>query len=155
MAMQLEAMGVPIKYHHHEVGSPGQSEIETPMMGLVAAIEFRPPDATCNIYLALAAQLLAGLDGIRREIDPSDAGFGPIDADTFSWTPTQRDSIQRLPDSLEKALNALEADHDFLLAGEVFSQELIDQWVEHKMRAEFYQVLNRPHPYEMSLYFDA
>ena len=56
--------------------------------------------------------------------------------------------------SLEKALNALEEDHDFLLAGEVFSQELIDQWVEHKMRAEFYQVLNRPHPYEMSLYLD-
>lgn len=115
--------------------------------------EFRPPDATCNVYLALAAQLLAGLDGIRHKIDPTENGFGPIDEDVFSWTPQKRDTIQRLPGSLDIALKALEADHDFLLAGGVFSEEMISQWIDHKMRAEFFQVLNRPHPYEMSLYF--
>jgi glutamine synthetase len=280
MTMHLEAMGVPVKYHHHEVGGPGQVEIETPMMGLVAAgdatmlvkyvakmtahahdqtvtfmpkplfgeagngmhfhqhlfrdgqnvfydrdgygclsqtalyyiggllthgaallaltnpstnsyrrlvpgfeapinaffslgnrsaairipkyanqpdtarMEFRPPDASCNVYLALAAQLLAGLDGIRRRIDPTAAGFGPIDADVFSWTETQRAQIQRLPGSLDEALRALEADHDFLLVGEVFSEELIAQWVAYKREEEYYPVRNRPHPYEVSLYFD-
>jgi len=280
MTLHLETMGVPIKYHHHEVGSLGQSEIETSMMGLVTAgdatmlvkyvtkmtarahgktvtfmpkplygeagngmhfhqhlfkegrnifydphgygclsqtalyyiggllshgaallaltssstnsyrrlvpgfeapinaffslgnrsaairipkyanqphttrIEFRPPDATCNVYLALAAQLLAGLDGIRRQIDPTAAGFGPIDADVFSWSNDQRASIQSLPGSLDEALRALEADHDFLLAGGVFSEELIQEWVEYKRKNEYYPVRNRPHPYEVGLYFD-
>ncbi len=280
MALTLERMGVPVKYHHHEVGGPGQVEIETPMMGLVEAgdatmlvkyvakmtahrhgqtatfmpkplygeagngmhfhqhlfrdgvnlfydpdgygclsqtaryyiggmlvhgaallaftnpstnsyrrlvpgfeapinaffslgnrsaairipkyanqpdtarIEFRPPDASCNVYLALAAQLLAGLDGVQRQIDPTEAGFGPIDADVFAWSDAQRAQIKRLPASLDEALRALEADHDFLLAGQVFSQELIEQWVQHKRHQEYYPVRNRPHPYEMSLYFD-
>ncbi|MCK4503345.1 MAG: glutamine synthetase, partial [Desulfuromonadales bacterium] len=116
-------------------------------------IEFRPPDATCNVYLALAAQLLAGLDGIKRRIDPKEAGFGPVDADIFSWTASQRDKIKRLPSSLKDALLALDADKDFLLAGGVFNEELIGQWIEHKMKNEYYQVQNRPHPYEMTLYF--
>ena len=280
MTLHLEAMGVPVKYHHHEVGGPGQVEIETPMMGLIAAgdatmlvkyvskmtahahgqtvtfmpkplygeagngmhfhqhlfkggrnvfydpngygcmsqtalhyiggllshgaallaftnpstnsyrrlvpgfeapinaffslgnrsaavripkyasqpdtarFEFRPPDATCNVYLALAAQLLAGLDGIQRQIDPTAAGFGPIDADVFSWTDAQRANIKALPGSLDEALRALEADHDFLLAGEVFGEKLIHQWIDYKMEAEYYPVRNRPHPYEMRLYFD-
>ncbi len=280
MTLHLETMGVPVKYHHHEVGGPGQVEIETLMMGLVPAgdatmlvkyvtkmtahahsqtvtfmpkplygeagsgmhfhqhlfkkgrnvfydadgygclsqtarhyiggllshgaallaltnpstnsyrrlvpgfeapinaffslanrsaavripkyanqphtarMEFRPPDATCNAYLALAAQLLAGLDGIQREIDPTAAGFGPIDADVFSWTDAQRASIKSLPGSLDEALHALKEDHAFLLAGEVFSEELIQQWIEYKMEAEYYPVRNRPHPYEVSLYFD-
>jgi len=119
-----------------------------------ARLEFRPPDATCNVYLALAAQLLAGLDGIQRQIDPTAAGFGPIDADVFSWTDAQRAKTKALPDSLYKALRALEADHGFLLAGEVFSQELIKQWIDYKMEVEYYPVRNRPHPYEMQLYFD-
>jgi glutamine synthetase len=280
MTLHLEAMGVPVKYHHHEVGGPGQVEIETPMMGLVAAgdatmlvkyvtkmtanahsqtvtfmpkplygeagngmhfhqhlfkagrnifydpegygclsqtalyyiggmlthgpallaltnpstnsyrrlvsgfeapinaffslgnrsaairipkyasqpdtarFEFRPPDASCNPYLALAAQLLAGLDGIQREIDPTEAGFGPIDANIFSWSDAQRAEIQQLPGSLDEALRALEADHDFLVTGEVFSAELIEQWVAYKRDEEYYPVRNRPHPYEVSLYFD-
>ena len=280
ITMHLEAMGVPVKYHHHEVGGPGQVEIETTMMDLLAAgdatmlvkyvskmtaqaqgqtvtfmpkplygeagngmhfhqhlfkegrnvfyerdgygclsqtalyyiggmlthgaallaltnpstnsyrrlvpgfeapinaffslgnrsaairipkytsqpdtarFEFRPPDATCNVYLALAAQLLAGLDGIQRQIDPSAAGFGPIDADVFSWTEDQRAEIQRLPGSLDEALRALEADHEFLLAGEVFNEDLIERWVAFKREEEYYPVRNRPHPYEMSLYFD-
>jgi len=280
MTLHLEAMGMPVKYHHHEVGGPGQCEIETPMMELVRAgdaallvkyvakmvanrhgktatfmpkplygeagsgmhfhqhlfkdgvnlfydpegygcmsrtalyyiggllthgaallaltnpstnsyrrlvpgyeapvnaffslgnrsaavripkyanqpesarMEFRPPDATCNIYLALAAQLLAGLDGIQREIDPTQAGFGPIDANIFAWSNDQLAHIQRLPSSLDEALNALEADHEFLTAGRIFTEELIEQWISHKRESESLQVRNRPHPYEFSLYFD-
>lgn len=280
MTLHLEAMGVPVKYHHHEVGGPGQSEIETPMMGLVPAgdatllvkyvtkmtahahgktvtfmpkplfgeagsgmhfhqhlfkgkqnvfydprgygcmsetalyyiggllqhgaallaltnpstnsyrrlvpgfeapvnaffslgnrsaavripkyanqpetarMEFRPPDATCNVYLALAAQLLAGLDGIHNRLDPRALGFGPIDANIFAWTETQRAEIHKLPASMREAMEALQADHDFLLAGGVFSPEMIQQWIDYKMESEYYQVRNRPHPFEMSLYFD-
>ena len=120
-----------------------------------ARIEFRPPDATCNVYLALAAQLMAGLDGVRRGIDPTEAGFGPFDADIFSWTAEQRAAIKPLPASLKDAMEALADDHDFLLADEVFSQDLIDRWIDFKMREEYYQVRNRPHPFEMKLYFDA
>lgn len=280
MSRRLEAMGVPVKYHHHEVGGPGQCEIETPMMGLVqsgdatmkikyvskmaahargqtvtfmpkplfgeagsgmhfhqhlfkaganlfydktgygnlskealwyiggllthgpailaftnpstnsyrrlvpgfeapvnaffslgnrsaavripkyanqpdtARIEFRPPDATCNVYLALAAMLMAGLDGIVKKIDPTAAGFGPIDANIFVWNDAQRADIKSLPSSLNDALSALEADHEFLMAGDVFSEELIRQWVDFKRNQEYFPVQNRPHPYEMSLYFD-
>ncbi len=280
MTVLLEEMGVPVKYHHHEVGGPGQSEIETPMVGLVQAgdmtmtikyvtkmvaqrhgqtvtfmpkplygeagsgmhfhqhlfkggknvfydaegygclsqtalyyiggllthgpavlaltnpstnsyrrlvpgfeapvnaffslgnrsaairipkyacqpdsarFEFRPPDATCNIYMALAAQLMAGLDGIRRQIDPREAGFGPIDANIFAWTEEQRAAIKQLPGSLDEALRALEADHEFLLAGGVFGADLIAQWIDFKRRVEYYEVRNRPHPYEVTLYFD-
>ena len=280
MSLHLQAMGVPVKYHHHEVGGPGQCEIETPLMGLLEAgdttmivkyvtkmvahrhgqtttfmpkplygeagsgmhfhqhlfeggrnvfydptgygllsqtalyyiggllqhgpallgftnpstnsyrrlvpgfeapvnaffsignrsaavripryatqpdqvrFEFRPPDAACNVYLALAAQLLAGLDGIRCRIDPTEAGFGPIDADIFSWTDEQRATIRPLPASLKEALDALADDHDFLLAGDVFSKDLIERWIAFKMDEEYYQVRNRPHPYEMELYFD-
>ena len=280
MVLVLEELGVPVKYHHHEVGGPGQCEIETPMMGLMRAgdatqivkyvtkmvahqdkqtvtfmpkplygeagsgmhfhqhlfkdgrnlfydprgygcmsqtalhyiagllkhgaallaltnpstnsyrrlvpgyeapvnaffslgnrsaavripkyanqpntarMEFRPPDATGNVYLALAAQLLAGLDGIREQLDPTALGFGPIDANIFAWSEAQRASIQQLPASMREAMEALQADHQFLLAGDVFSEELIAQWVNYKMEAEYYQVRNRPHPYEVSLYFD-
>ena len=117
-------------------------------------IEFRPPDATCNVYLALSAQLLAGLDGIRRQIDPTEAGFGPIDADIFAWTTEQRATIEALPASLKQSMEALEQDHDFLLAGGVFSEDMIERWISFKMEREYYQVRNRPHPYEMELYFD-
>ncbi len=280
MMLRLEDMGVPVKYHHHEVGGPGQVEIETDMMGLLAAgdatmlakyvtkmtavshnlavtfmpkplfgeagngmhfhqhlfknglnlfydpagygnlsktalyyiggllthgaallaitnpstnsyrrlvpgfeapvnaffslgnrsaavripkyahlpettrIEFRPPDATGNIYLMLAAQLLAGLDGIQNKIDPSEAGFGPIDENVFNWDEKKKSAICALPDSLDTALQALAEDHQFLLAGGVFSEEMIAQWITFKREAEHLQVRNRPHPYEMELYFD-
>ncbi|MBN1964029.1 MAG: type I glutamate--ammonia ligase [Anaerolineae bacterium] len=280
MTLHLEAMGIPVKYHHHEVGGPGQTEIETPMMGLVAAgdaamivkyvtkmtaykrgqtvtfmpkplygeagsgmhfhqqltaggrnlfydpdgygcmsqtarfyiggllthgaallaltnpstnsyrrlvpgyeapvnaffslgnrsaairipkyanqpdtarMEFRPPDATCNVYLALAAQLLAGIDGIRRQIDPTEAGFGPIDADIFAWTDAQRASIQQLPGSLLEALRALEADHEFLMKGDVFTEDVIETWVSYKRANEVDAIRLRPHPYEFALYYD-
>jgi glutamine synthetase len=119
-----------------------------------ARFEFRPPDATSNPYLAMAAQLMAGIDGIKQKMDPTELGFGPIDADVFSWTEEQRSAVKPLPTSLGDALRALEQDHDFLLAGDVFSQELIESWVEYKFNAEARAVLSRPHPYEMSLYFD-
>ena len=280
MVGHLESMGVPVKYHHHEVGGPGQSEIETPMMGLVAAgdatmlvkyvtkmtahkhgktvtfmpkplygeagsgmhfhqhlfkgeqnvfydaagygcmsqtalyyiggllkhgpallgltnpstnsyrrlvpgfeapvnaffslgnrsaavripkyanqphtarMEFRPPDATCNVYLALAGQLLAGMDGIRQKIDPTQHGFGPIDANIFTWTEEQRSGIHKLPSSMREAMQALEDDHQFLLAGDVFAEDMILQWIHYKLEQEYYQVRNRPHPFEVSLYFD-
>ena len=280
IALLLADAGIPVKYHHHEVGGPGQSEIETPLMGLIhagdatmvikyftkmtarrrgktatfmpkplygeagsgmhfhqqlcnenqnlfysasgyghmsklalqyigglllhgssllgftnpgtnsyrrlvpgfeapinaffslgnrsaairipvyaarpenARFEFRPPDATCNVYLALAAQLMAGLDGIKRQIDPTEAGFGPFDSDVFSWSEEKRKTIKSLPSSLDEALSALTADSEYLLAGGVFSEELIKNWVNHKLSQEYYPVRNRPHPYEMSLYFD-
>lgn len=279
MVEVLEDIGVPVKYHHHEVGGPGQCEIETPLMGMLQAadtsmlikyvtkmvafesgqsvtflpkplygeagsgmhfhqllrksskniffdqhgpnllsqtalhyiggllmhapavialtnpstnsyrrlvpgfeapvncffssgnrsaairvpkyatepqkvrFEFRPPDATCNPYLAEAAMLMAGIDGIQRKIDPTAAGFGPIDDDIFSWTPDKRASIKGLPTSLEEALQALETDHDFLLAGGVFDGDFIRSWAKAK-RAEDLQVRTRPHPYEIEMYYD-
>ena len=281
MSLLLASMGVPVKYHHHEVGGPGQCEIETPLMDLLQAgdatmivkyvtkltarrheqtatfmpkpiygeagsgmhfhqhlfkgeenvfydpegyglmsetalhyiggllhhgpallaltspstnsyrrlvpgyeapvnaffsvgnrsaavripryatdpkearFEFRPPDATCNVYLALAAQLMAGIDGMLREIDPTEAGYGPIDADIFSWSDEERGQISPLPSSLKEALDALDEDHGFLLVDEVFTEDLLERWIAFKMEQEYYEVRNRPHPYEMELYFDA
>jgi glutamine synthetase len=82
-----------------------------------ARFEFRPPDATCNVYLALAAQLMAGLDGIAKRIDPTVEGFGPFDKNVFAMTEEERRTIRSLPTSLAQACDALEQDHDFLLAG--------------------------------------
>ncbi|MGQ9458442.1 MAG: type I glutamate--ammonia ligase [Anaerolineae bacterium] len=117
-------------------------------------IEFRPPDATGNIYLSLSAQLLAGLDGIQRQIDPTANGFGPIDEDVFAWPPEKQASIPSLPTTLDEALEALEEDHSFLLQGDVFDEELIQDWIAWKREREIQAVRSRPHPYEMALYFD-
>jgi glutamine synthetase len=275
----LDAMGVPLKYHHHEVGGPGQCEIETPLLSMVKAgdaamllkyvarmtalarglsvtfmpkplygeagsgmhfhqrleaeganlfydadgygclsqvaryyiggilahggavlaftnpstnsyrrlvpgyeapvsaiysagnrsaavripkyansaesarVEFRPPDGTSNPYLATAVQLMAGLDGVRSKIDPTERGFGPVDDDIFSWPEDQRQAIPSLPTSLDEALDALDHDREFLLAGKVFSDDLIDRWIEAKRR-ETTAVRHRPHPYEIELYYD-
>jgi glutamine synthetase len=108
--------------------------------------EFRPP------YLAVAAQLMAGIDGMRRKLDPTALGFGPVDEDIFSWPPEKRASIKALPTSLEEAMNALESDHEFLLDGDVFSRDLIERWIARK-RLEDREVRNRPHPYEIELYY--
>jgi glutamine synthetase len=101
----------------------------------------------------MAAMLMAGLDGIRRQIDPTAAGFGPIDQNVFDWPPERRATIKALPTALKDALDALQADYRFLLAGDVFDEEMIEDWIKAKT-AEFYQVTNRPHPYEVQLYFD-
>jgi glutamine synthetase len=253
----LEDMRVPIKYHHHEVGGPGQCEIETPMMPLLKAadasmqvkyvahmaaiesgqtatflpkplyaeagsgmhfhqqlikngvnqfydstnptllsqtamfyrrlvpgyeapvncffstgnrsaairipkyatepekvrFEFRPPDGSCNPYLAMAVMLMAGLDGIINQVDPTRCGFGPINENIFSWTPERRKSIKSLPTSLGEALLALSNDHAFLLAGDVFDEDFLDDWVNFKSEEEN-QLRSRPHPFEIQQYFD-
>ena len=280
MCIELETLGIPVKYHHHEVGGPGQCEIETPLVGILRAgdatqiikyvvknvavrhgrtatfmpkplygeagsgmhfhqmlrkkgrnvfyakngygclsetalhfiggilthgpallaitnpstnsyrrlvpgfeapisaifsvgnrsaairvpkyadqeetarFEFRPPDATCNVYLALAAQLMAGLDGVKRKIDPTKAGFGPFDKNIFAMSESERRKIISLPTSLSEACDALERDHEFLLAGDVFDRDQLLDYVGH-LRANDAEVRNRPHPYEVGKYFDA
>ena len=118
-----------------------------------ARFEFRPPDASCNIYLALAAQLMAGLDGIAKKIDPTAEGFGPIDQNIFTWSEEQRKSIRSLPTSLVEACDALEMDHEFLLAGGVFDHDQLLDFINH-LRADDASVRNRPHPFEVGRYFD-
>jgi glutamine synthetase len=115
--------------------------------------EFRPPDATCNPYTAMAAMLMAGIDGIRKKIDPTAAGFGPIDENIFAWPEEKRAMIKRLPTSLCEAAGALQEDHDFLLEGDVFDEQMICDWVAAK-RKEEYEIQIRPHPYEIELYYD-
>jgi glutamine synthetase len=117
-------------------------------------MEFRPPDATCNVYLALAAQLMAGIDGIRKRIDPTKAGFGPIDENVFALPKKEKDKIASVPTTLKEALDALQKDHKFLLEGGVFTKDILDVWIDHKLNNEYHEVRNRPHPYEISLYYD-
>jgi glutamine synthetase len=97
---------------------------------------------------------MAGLDGILNEIDPTAAGFGPFDTDVFAWRQEDRKKVQGLPASLGEALDALAADHGFLLAGDVMDEEFIQDWIDYKMTQEHMEVRDRPHPYEMALYFD-
>ena len=115
-------------------------------------MEFRPPDATCNTYLAMAAMLMAGIDGIRREIDPAIEGFGPIDENIYTWSDERRATIKPLPESLAKALQDLEADHDYLTAGNVFTQDLLDVWIARKTK-ESREIQSRPHPHEFAMYY--
>ena len=116
--------------------------------------EFRPPDGTCNVYLALVAQLMAGIDGIKRKMDPTKSGFGPFDQNIFALSPKEREKIKSVPASLKEALEALKEDHQFLLEGDVFSEDLLEIWIDYKLNKEYNEVRNRPHPYEMSLYYD-
>jgi glutamine synthetase len=113
-------------------------------------IEFRPPDGSCNPYLAFAAMTLAGLDGIKQQIHPGD----PLDKDIYGLNNSELQAIPSLPSSLEEALVALEQDQDFLLQGDVFSKELITRWIEYKRDKEVNLLRQRPHPLEFSLYFD-
>lgn len=117
-------------------------------------IEFRPPDATCNVYLAMAAMLMAGIDGIQKNMDPEKLGFGPFDVNIFSLPEEKRKQIGHLPSSLIEALDELEKDHAFLLAGGVFTEDLIAAWIEGKKK-EHYEVIQRPHPLEISMYYNA
>ena len=112
-------------------------------------IEFRPPDGTCNPYLAFAAMLMAGLDGIQKQMDPGD----PLDRDIYSLSPEELAGVPTVPGSLDEALDALEADHDFLLQGDVFTQDVLDMWFEIK-RNEAAELRQRPTPYEYELYFN-
>lgn len=113
-------------------------------------LEFRPPDPSCNAYLAFSAMLLAGLDGIQNRIDPG----SPLDKDIYDLSPEQLKDVPSLPGSLDEALNALEADHDFLLKGDVFTPQLIERWIGYKREKEIQPLRMRPHPLEFSMYFD-
>ena len=114
-------------------------------------IEFRPPDTSCNPYLAFAAMLMAGLDGVENRIDPGD----PLDMDLYDLPPEQAAQVDQVPGSLEEVLNALEADNDFLTKGGVFTSDVIDTWLDYKRTKEVDAIRLRPHPYEFFLYFDA
>ena len=117
-------------------------------------MEFRPPDGTCNAYLALSAQLMAGIDGILNDHDADELGYGPVEGNLFDLPREQRDKLGSMPTNLKSALEALGADHDFLLRGGVFTKNMIETWIQTKMTRDYEEVRNRPHPYEMSLYFD-
>ena len=112
-------------------------------------IEFRAPDSSGNPYLAFAAQLMAGIDGIVNKIEPHE----PVDKDLYELPPEEAKGIPQLPGSLDEALKALEADHDFLLQGGVFTQDLIDTWIDYKREKELLPFAQRPHPFEYELYF--
>jgi glutamine synthetase len=116
-------------------------------------IEFRTPDSTANPYLAFSAMLLAGLDGIKRNIDPTALGYGPFDKNIYELSDEEKKEIRSVPGSLDEALDALEADSDFLTESGVFTKEFIENYVAFK-RAEAKAVSIRVHPHEYSLYFD-
>ncbi len=113
-------------------------------------IEFRTPDPSCNGYLAFAAMLMAGLDGIQNKIHPGE----PLDKDIYALSPEELAGVPTTPGSLEESLKSLEADHDFLLKGDVFTADVIEKWIDYKMDAEVNPTKMRPHPHEFYLYFD-
>ncbi len=113
-------------------------------------IEFRTPDPSCNGYLAFSAMLMAVIDGIQNKIDPGD----PLDKDIYNLPPEELAEIPSAPGSLDEALDSLKADQEFLLKGDVFTQDAIDMWIEYKIDNEVNDVKLRPHPHEFFLYFD-
>lgn len=113
-------------------------------------LEFRPPDPSCNPYIAFAALLMAGLDGVQNRIDPGE----PLDKDIYDLSPEELKDVPNLPGSLEEALKALEADHEFLLKGDVFTKSMIERWISYKREKEVDPMRLRPHPLEFSMYYD-
>jgi glutamine synthetase len=113
-------------------------------------LEFRCPDATSNPYLAFAAMLCAGIDGIKNKIHPGE----PLDKNIYELSPEELSKIPSTPGSLELALEALENDHAFLTESGVFSEDFIQNWIDYKVANEVKQMQLRPHPYEFFLYYD-
>ena len=113
-------------------------------------LEFRCPDPAANTYLAFSAMLMAGLDGIQNQIEPPP----PVDKDIYDMPPTELANLPSVPGSLEEALAALEADYDFLLQGDVFTESLIKAWIDYKKEHEVDALRLRPHPHEFSMYYD-
>ncbi|RME50749.1 MAG: type I glutamate--ammonia ligase, partial [Caldilineae bacterium] len=113
-------------------------------------IEFRAPDPSANPYLAFAALLMAGLDGIQSQLDP---GL-PMDVDLYDLPPEEFARVKQVPGSLEAVLQVLEGDHSFLLGGDVFTDDVLDTWIAYKRENEIDPVRIRPHPHEFTLYFD-
>jgi glutamine synthetase len=113
-------------------------------------LEFRCPDPACNPYLAFSAMLMAGIDGIQRQVEPRE----PVDKDIYDLPPEELGNLPSVPGSLEEALAALDADHDYLLQGGVFTEDLIETWIDYKVEREIDAVRLRPHPHEFYLYYD-
>jgi glutamine synthetase len=113
-------------------------------------VEYRTPDPSCNGYLAFAAMMMAGLDGIENKIDPGQ----PLDKDIYGLSPEELKDIPSVAGSLLEALECLKADHSFLLKGDVFTEDLIEKWIEYKMEAEVDPIRMRPVPLEFQLYYD-
>jgi glutamine synthetase len=113
-------------------------------------VEFRPPDGTMNAYLAYAAMLMAGIDGIKRRLDPGP----PLERNLEELSPRELAKIPKLPSSLSRSLTALEADHDYLLAGGVFTTDLLESWVALKSK-DVHELRSRPTPFEFELYYDS
>jgi glutamine synthetase len=113
-------------------------------------VEFRCPDPSANAYLAFSAMMMAGLDGIENKLDPGD----PLDVNIYDLPPEQAKKVRQVPGSLDESLNALEADNEFLRKGDVFTEDVIDTWLEYKRKRELDAIRLRPHPWEFYLYFD-
>jgi glutamine synthetase len=113
-------------------------------------VEFRPPDPSCNPYMAFAAMMMAGLDGIEQKMDPGQ----PMDKDIYDLGSEELANLPSMPGSLEDALDALQRDYNFLLKGDVFTEELLRTYVEYKRSKEVDAVRLRPHPHEFALYYD-
>ncbi len=113
-------------------------------------IEVRYPDPATNPYLAFAAMLMAGLDGIENKIDPGE----PMDKDLYDLEPREAAAIPTMPGSLDEAMNNLEKDHQFLLKGGVFSEDFVETWISYKRSREIDPLRLRPHPYEFYMYYD-
>lgn len=113
-------------------------------------LEFRCPDPSANPYLAFSAVLMAALDGIQNGIDPGD----PVDTNLYDLSPQEASGLGAVPVNLEGSLQALEDDHDYLLQGGVFTQDVIEGWIRYKQESEIDELRSRPHPYEFALYYD-
>jgi glutamine synthetase len=113
-------------------------------------VEIRFPDPTCNPYLAFTAMLMAGLDGIENKMEPGD----PLDKDIYSLSPEELSEVPVMPGSLEESLDCLEEDHEFLLKGDVFTEDALSTWLQYKRERECKEVASRPHPHEFELYYD-
>ena len=113
-------------------------------------IEFRGPDSAANPYLLFSAMLMAILDGIQNKVRPGE----PLDKDIYDLQPEELDNVPTTPRSLEASLEALRADHEFLLRGDVFTPDVIDTWIWYKQTHEVETTRIRPHPYEFALYYD-
>ena len=113
-------------------------------------VEIRFPDPACNPYLAFSAMLMAGLDGIEDKVDPG----SPLDKDIYALAPEELAQVPVLPGTLSEALDCLNEDHEFLLKGDVFTDDALETWIEYKRENECQQVAARPHPHEFELYFD-
>lgn len=113
-------------------------------------IEFRTPDPSCNGYMAFAAITMAMIDGIQNKIDPGE----PMDKNIYDLPPEELTEMKSTPKSLEEALDSLKTDHDFLLKGDVFTKDVIEYWINYKMKNEVKEIIARPHPHEFYLYYD-